>query len=992
MNELTQVQDILPTLIELCDLKPIESSLPLDGMSLAGLLSESDTELPDRKLVVQYQASGEPWDPALVMWDKWRLLKPKKGRSPQPPNAPLELYHIGHDPGQMTNVAADHPEVLNAMKTHYEAWYAEAKPLFDRPRWITIGSEKEDPQTLYAQDWVGDYCDNAGGLSSGTAHGYWNVDVDRAGIYEIELRRWPKESNKSLTEGWAKGPGGTARSAKPIAAANLNIASKNYTLDTNPEDTHAKFHVKLPKGKTQLSTLFLNAQDHSICSAMYVYLRRVEKGAEPPLTATSDRKAKNHASEVKEKGKQEAVLKTHPDDILIADFEGNDYANWKATGDAFGSAPAKGTLPNQMPVSGFQGKGLASSYVGKDKSTGTLTSPVFEIERPFINFLVGGGRWKNETCINLRIDGKVVRSTTGSNPGGNKSERLEPATWKVREFVGKKATIQIVDRHKTGWGHISVDHLVQSKISAIEPIVLLNLKKTLKVDETHLIVPVANKGQRQLLGIYDGERLVQNFHVTLPQGNAPHWLAAYPLEHFDLSGKTIWVAPIEPKRLPKSYAGAFDLIQVGTADDAHGDSGFDQPYRNQFHVAARKGWLNDPNGMVYHNGTYHLYFQHNPFGIKWGNMHWAHVTSKDLVHWEHQPMAMFQKTTSDMAFSGGGFVDFNNTAGLGKDTIFIAFTSTGRGECLAYSHDGGMTFTELPENPVVEHKGRDPKIFWYEPEKKWVMVVYSEEPCEETRDGPEGKKKHFHFAFHESKDLRHWTRVGAFTDPDRDAVYECPDIFELEINGESKWVLYGAQTKYFTGHFDGKTFHKESGPIGGKADFWNTQHGHFYAAQNFSHTPDGRIIRVGWLKIQQDYTAKYPRQLTSQALSLPHELQLRETSDGLRLASVPIKELEALRVENLETLEDCQGELTEVLIEFEESGKHELTINGIDASFVGKSARIFTDRTFNEVYADDGLYYKALHRKPEHINSTETEVKSGQIKSLKIYRLKSIWE
>ncbi|MEM9110295.1 MAG: sulfatase-like hydrolase/transferase [Planctomycetota bacterium] len=989
VDELTQVQDVLPTLIELCDLSPIESPLAFDGISLAGLLRGSETELPDRKLVVQYRASGQPWDPAVVLWGKWRLLKPRQGLQPQRPHTPLELYHVGRDPGQTRNVAADHPEILDAMRTHYEEWYAEAKPLFDLKRWIIIGSEQENPLILYAQDWVGDYCDNPGGLAAGTAHGYWDVDVDREGVYEIELRRWPKESNKTLTEGWARGPGGTARSAKPIVAANLTIAGGNYTLDTSPDDTHATFRVRLQEGKTQLATFLLNARDRSICSAMYVYVRRLDHPAEARLTPTSNRRAKGQAPQA---GGQGAERRARPDDILIADFEGQDYANWRTTGEAFGRTPVRGGLPGQMPLSGFKGEGLVSSFVGRDQSTGTLTSPVFNVERPYINFLIGGGRWENETCINLLIDGEVVRSATGTNPGGNRSERLEPATWDVREFAGKRARIQIVDRHRGGWGHINVDHIVQSHAPAVQPVSLLELESTLKVEQTHLIVPVSNQGRTQLLGIYDGDRLVQNFKVALPQGKAPDWLAAYPLEHFNLSGKTIRVAPIEPRRLPASYADAFDLIRVGTESDAHQDAGFDQPYRNQFHLAARKGWLNDPNGMLYHDGKYHLYYQHNPFGIKWGNMHWGHASSTDLVHWEHHPIALFQNTTGDMAFSGGGFVDFNNSAGLGKDTIFIAFTSTGRGECLAYSQDGGMTFTELPENPVVEHKGRDPKIFWYEPEQKWVMVVYSEEPSPETRNGPPGKKQHYSFTFHESKDLRNWTQVGVFTDPDRDAVYECPDIFELEIGGETKWVLYGAQTKYFIGHFDGKTFHKESGPFGGQANFWNTQHGHFYAAQNFSHTPDGRVIRVGWLKIQKDYTARYPGQMTSQALSLPHELQLRETSEGLRLASVPIKELEALRVEELESLQDCRGELTEVIIEFEEHGWHELIINGIDASFEGKSARIFTDRTFNEVFSGDGLFYQARHRTPENIDSTETRVMGGDIQSLKIYRLKSIWE
>ncbi|MEM9283330.1 MAG: sulfatase-like hydrolase/transferase [Verrucomicrobiota bacterium] len=995
ITELVQVQDVLLTLIELCGLEPIDSPLPFDGTSLAGLLTGEATELPDRKLVVQYQSSGEPWDPAVVMWNEWRLLRPKKGRNPQPPNAPLELYNVSEDPGQTTNVISQNAEVAEAMKAHYEEWYAEAKPLFDKPRWITIGSEASNPLILYAQDWVGDYCDNPGGLSHATAQGYWNVEVTQEGIYEIGLRRWPAESNKTLTEGWAEGPGGVERSARPIAVANLQIAGSNHTVDVRPTETHATFRVKLPTGKTQLATRFMDGEDRSLCSAIYVYVNRVD-GEDAALTPTSERKPLAAVAGTKPGVAKAVTLKKR--DILIADFEGDNYGDWKVTGTAFGKGP---TL-TQDRIAGHQGKKLVDTFLisgRSDAPVGTLTSPPFQIERPYLNFLIGGGRHPGETGVALILDGKRVQTATGNslkNSEGQKS--LQWTSWDVSSLKGKEAQIEIFDNRKIGWGHIVVDQIFQSGQPAADSPAVVGgkpLEKTLTVDNTHLHIPVDNTADKQArlkLGIYDGETLVQNFDVAIPDGTPADWIATYPLDHFDLKGKTITIRPQDPNRNSKGLQESFKQIRIGDDLPDEKASDLSAPYQNQFHLAARKGWLNDPNGMLYHEGKYHLYYQHNPFGIQWGNMHWGHATSKDLVHWEHQQIALFQNTTADMMFSGGGFVDFNNSAGVGKDTLFVAFTSTGRGECLAYSQDGGMTFTEIPENPVVEHKGRDPKIFWYEPEEKWVMAVYSETPSPETEGGPEGKKKHFHFAFHESKDLRKWKRTGAFTDPDRDAVYECPDIFELEIGGEKKWVLYGAQTKYFIGEFDGKTFRKESGPFGGKADFWNTQHGHFYAAQNFSHTPDGRVLRVGWLKIQKDYTSRYPGQMTSQALSLPHELQLKNTSDGLRLAFLPIKELEALRIGELDSLEDCAGELTEVLIEFEEGGWHELMINGIDASFEGKSARIFTDRTFNEVFANDGLYYKALHRKPEKIDSTETKVKSGKIKSLKIYQLKSIWQ
>ena len=359
-----------------------------------------------------------------------------------------------------------------------------------------------------------------------------------------------------------------------------------------------------------------------------------------------------------------------------------------------------------------------------------------------------------------------------------------------------------------------------------------------------------------------------------------------------------------------------------------------------------------------------------------------------------------------MAFSGGGFVDFNNSAGLGTNTQFVAFTSTGRGgECLAYSKDGGLTFTELPENPVVKHKGRDPKVIWYQPEQKWVMVVFGDEPCAETAAtpqtaGPAGRVNG-HLAFWESKNLRQWTRTGAFTDPDRMAVFECPELFELPIVGklgQSRWILLAAQNRYFVGRFDGTTFHRESGPLG-------TAHGAFYAAQTFSDLPDGRRIQIGWVRTDT-YLEQFRDQVVNQAFTLPHEMTLRETSEGLRVFFSPVKETEKLRggvitegkdltvAQADAMLQKCQGELTEVEIEFSAAGPCELSLNGINASFTGRAARIFTDRTFNEVYADGGISYEVRKRLTKNLGSTETLLKAAdgaKIRTLKIFRLMSIW-
>lgn len=685
-------------------------------------------------------------------------------------------------------------------------------------------------------------------------------------------------------------------------------------------------------------------------------------------------------------------------DIVLADFEGKDYGAWTTTGTAFGAGPAQGASPQQMAVTGYLGHGLANSYYDGDKSTGTLTSPEFKIERRFLTFLSGGGGFAGETCMNLLIDGKVVRTATGTNtkPGG--SEDLQAEAWDVNELVGKLAVIEIVDQRKGPWGHINVDHIAQSDKKVVADLVVL--AKSLKVDGTHLIVPVANGAKGMPIGIYEGDKLVQSFNVALPGEHDASWLAAYPLDHFGLQGKTIKLAAVKGTKLPEAWKAAFERIKVGAASDALKIDDYDQPYRDQFHATTRRGWVNDPNGMVYHGGKYHLYYQHNPFAIVgWENMTWGHLESADLIHWDEQPLALHAKTLSDQPMSGGGFVDQENTAGLGKGTLFVAFTSTRRGECLAYSKDGGRTFTELLENPVVKHRGRDPVIFWYASEKKWVMAVYSEDSCAETDATPAapGKlgraKAESNIAFWESKNLRQWTRTGAFTDPDREAVYECPNLFELPIAGktnETRWIFFGAQNRFIIGKFDGKTFTKEFGPHPST----RAERGSVYAAQTFSGTPDGRRIQIGWARNEANLK-RYPDQIVSQGFTLPHEFILQETSEGLRVCLKPVKEVEQLRGELLTSstagLKVCAGELTEVFIEFADSGRHELMINGITASFTGTSAHIFNDRTFNEVFADGGRRYTVNARKAANVDSTETVLKSGGVKSLQAYRLKSIW-
>jgi arylsulfatase len=272
--ELTTVQDLLPTLMELCGLEGDPSVL--DGTSLASLLEGTRQTLPDRMVVNQYKSSCQKWNSAVVMQGKWRLIGGN------------ELYNIADDPHQDRNVYEQFPEIARGMNAHYDQWFAEARPEFEKPRHIIIGSREANPVILYASDWQGGYCDNTTNLKKADTVGYWDLMVDRAGTYELELRRWPKESGKTFTEGF-EGPANKDSTARPIVVANVQVADGNYTLDVADGSTHATFNIKLPKGKVKLRTALLDARERTLCSAMYVDVKRLEDSASATLTPVSGR-------------------------------------------------------------------------------------------------------------------------------------------------------------------------------------------------------------------------------------------------------------------------------------------------------------------------------------------------------------------------------------------------------------------------------------------------------------------------------------------------------------------------------------------------------------------------------------------------------------------------------------------------------------------------------------------------------------------------------
>ena len=320
-------------------------------------------------------------------------------------------------------------------------------------------------------------------------------------------------------------------------------------------------------------------------------------------------------------------------------------------------------------------------------------------------------------------------------------------------------------------------------------------------------------------------------------------------------------------------------------------------YRPIYHHTPLYGWMNDPNGMVYKDGEYHLYFQYNPYGSKWGNMHWGHSVSTDLVHWNHLKPAIARDTLGHI-FSGSTVVDKDNTAGYGANAMIALYTSAsdehGQIQCMAYSTDDGRTYTKYEKNPVLTpfdglKDFRDPKVFWYEPDKKWVMIVSADK---EMR-------------FYTSQNLKDWEYMSAFgkgygAQPNQ---FECPDFIQLPVDGNKnkmKWVMLvninpgcmfgGSATEYFVGDFDGKTFTCDTKPEVAKWLDYGKDH---YAAVCISNTGE-RIISIPWMSNWQ-YANVTPIRQYRGANGLPRELSLYTKDGQVYVAANVVKEVEALR-------------------------------------------------------------------------------------------------
>ncbi|WP_153800468.1 GH32 C-terminal domain-containing protein [Foetidibacter luteolus] len=537
---------------------------------------------------------------------------------------------------------------------------------------------------------------------------------------------------------------------------------------------------------------------------------------------------------------------------------------------------------------------------------------------------------------------------------------------------------------------------------------LRNLATYFTPEKKYLVLPVKNGAPKRNIELWaDGDN-VRFFDMELAD-DKPDWYAYLDISEW--KGKPV---ELRVDKLPVDSKAFAPIAQ--SDEDKNAGEVYKEKLRAQFHFSPKRGWTNDPNGMAYFNGEYHLFFQHNPYGRGWGNMTWGHAVSKDMIHWTEVGDALHPDKFGPM-FSGSAIVDSFNTSGLGepgKPAMIMFFTGARSwAQAMAYTTDG-RTFHKLDKAavPRINKDNRDPKVIWHAPTKQWVMVLYVE------RDGGQHSMQ-----FLTSPDLKNWTKTSSLNGGigDDRYLFECPEFYELPVDGNpanKKWLLTAANSDYAIGSFDGKTFTPE-------AERLSNQRGRdFYAAQTFNNQPEGRRIEIGWWRTHTDKDDM----TFNQGMSIPLEHKLVTTPEGIRLTRLPIKELEQLRDKTYNLgklklkeggknpLESINSELAEIRTELEpgkaatitftlrglpvvyDVAKQQLTIDGVTAPAALQDGKlkliIYVDRTGVELFANDGLMFMPINKNLEAANQSYSLTATGgtvKVNNLDVYALKSIW-
>lgn len=442
---------------------------------------------------------------------------------------------------------------------------------------------------------------------------------------------------------------------------------------------------------------------------------------------------------------------------------------------------------------------------------------------------------------------------------------------------------------------------------------------SLDVTEDYLLLPIQDDApEGKICIVKDNEQKGTLMNVRLARERVdsyvPFALSAYKGQHIS----------IEIQGVPETALCWKELKLSGSFDMANKES-----FRPVYHHTPAYGWMNDPNGMFYKDGLYHLYFQYNPYGSVWGNMHWGHSTSTDLMHWKFEGCAIVPDAWGAI-FSGSCVVDHENTAGFGKEAVVAFYTSAKstpwgdiQMQSMAYSLDNGKTFTKYEGNPILtssEKDFRDPKVFWYAPGKHWVMILAVGQ----------------HMEIYSSVNLKEWKKESEFgaMQGAHGGVWECPDLVEIPVEGtrEKKWVLIcnlnpggpfgGSAAQYFVGSFDGKKFVNES-PTQTKWMDWGKDN---YATVTWNNAPDGRCIALGWMSNWQ-YANNVPTRQYRSANTLARDLTLYREGQELYLKSTPSVEVKKARGKKVSIPSFKVSEKHEIVNLFEEKqGAYEVEI------------------------------------------------------------------
>ncbi len=415
-------------------------------------------------------------------------------------------------------------------------------------------------------------------------------------------------------------------------------------------------------------------------------------------------------------------------------------------------------------------------------------------------------------------------------------------------------------------------------------------------DEKYVLLPIQDSNDDAKINVIVDGTLYETIHAKLSKSKTDFYVP-YEIDRFKGKNVILDVVTFQGRstvREAKTDACWKDIKLSDNFDTTNRELQF----RPVFHHTPLYGWMNDPNGMFYKDGEWHLYYQLNPYGSKWQNMTWGHSSSKDLIHWEHQPIAIRQNALGSV-FSGSSVIDHNNTAGFGEDAVIALYTSAGTSQMqsLAYSNDNGETFSIYNGNPILtlETEARDPNMFWNEQTKEWNLVL--------------AHALEHEILFFTSPDLKNWTLSSSFGKGEgaQDGVWECPDLFELPVQGTNlkKWVLIvnlnpggpfgGSATQYFIGDFDGKTFTADKNAEGVIPTKWLDYGKDHYATVSWSDAPEGRRVMIGWMSNWQ-YAADVPTLQFRSANTLPRDISLFQTEDGeIYAASSPSPELLDIR-------------------------------------------------------------------------------------------------